>query len=335
VVIRAKAPLRVSFAGGGTDVAPFYLEEGGAVLSSTINRYVYGSLRPRSDGVIRIESVDLGISLEFRTDEEISLDGSLDLVKTAVIRLSGAERKGFDLVVRSGAPPGSGLGSSSALVVALVALLQEHLQLPLTEYEAAQLAYEIEREDMGIHGGLQDHYASTFGGFNFIEFGPRVVVNPLRIRPAVVHELELSLMLCFTGITRESAGVIIDQTSRVTKGDADTLEGMRAQKRLAEEMKVALLRGELRDFGSLLGQAWSEKKRMSPMISNARIDEAYELAVAAGAIGGKVTGAGGGGYILFFCDFNDKHRVADALTHFGATVSEFSFEREGVTTWRA
>jgi D-glycero-alpha-D-manno-heptose-7-phosphate kinase len=335
VVVRAKAPLRVSFAGGGTDVAPFYLQEGGAVLSSTINRYVYGSLRQRDDGQIRIESVDLGISLSFRPDDEINMDGKLDLVKAAIVRIGGGERSGFDLVVRSGAPPGSGLGSSSALVVTLAALLQEHYQLPFTEYDLADLAYEIERKDLGIPGGLQDHYAATFGGFNFIEFGERVVVNPLRVRPSIVNELEISLMLCFTGITRESSGIIADQTSRVTGKQAETLEGMRAQKQLAHDMKALLLRGELRDFGALLDQAWKEKKRMSPMITNPRIDEAYEIATRHGAIGGKVTGAGGGGYILFFCDFSEKHRVAEALTQFGATVSEFSFERQGVTTWRA
>jgi D-glycero-alpha-D-manno-heptose-7-phosphate kinase len=334
MIIRAKAPLRVSFAGGGTDVAPFYLDEGGAVLSSTINRYVYGSLRPRHDGTITIESVDLGLSLSFRAEDTLSLDGELDLVKAAIIRLGGTERHGFDLVIRSGAPPGSGLGSSSALIVTLVALLQEHYQLPLTEYDAAHLAYEIERVDLAIQGGLQDHYASTFGGFNFIEFGERVVVNPLRVRPAVVNELEMSLILCFTGITRESAGIIADQTTRVTGREIETLEGMRAQKKLAQAMKTLLLRGELHEFGSMLDEAWKEKKRMSPMISNARIDEAYELAVSHGALGGKVTGAGGGGHILFFCDFEKKHRVADALTRFGANVSEFSFEREGVMTWR-
>jgi D-glycero-alpha-D-manno-heptose-7-phosphate kinase len=160
------------------------------------------------------------------------------------------------------------------------------------------------------------------------------VVNPLRVRPAVMNELEISLMLCFTGITRESAGIIVDQTSRVTEGQTETLEGMRAQKQLAHDMKALLLRGELRDFGAMLDQAWKEKKRMSPMITNERIDEAYEIAIRHGALGGKVTGAGGGGHILFFCDFNDKHRVADALTRYGSTVSEFSFERDGVTTWR-
>jgi D-glycero-alpha-D-manno-heptose-7-phosphate kinase len=334
-VIRAKAPLRVSFAGGGTDVSPFPETEGGVVLSSTINRYAYGSLRPRTDGRITVESVDLGISLNLRAQDGIDLDGNLDLVKAAIRRLGQHEREGYDLVLRSSAPPGSGLGSSSTVMVALVALFQEYYGLPLGEYELAHLAFAIEREDLGIRGGLQDHYAATFGGFNFMEFGERVVVNPLRVRQAVINELELSLLLCFTSITRESSKIIEDQTSRVEQKQEGTLEGLRAQKELAIAMKAALLRGELREFGALLGQAWVEKKRMSPLIATPWIDEIYELARSHGALGGKVTGAGGGGFILFFCDFDKKHRVTTALEAAGTTVTEFSFERGGVTTWRA
>lgn len=333
-VIRAKAPLRVSFAGGGTDVAPFPETEGGVVLSSTINRYAWGSLRPRTDGRITVESVDLGISLDLRARDGIDLDGNLDLVKAAIRRLGQHERDGYDLILRSSAPPGSGLGSSSTVMVALVALLQERYGLPLGEYELAQLAFAIEREDLGIMGGLQDHYAATFGGFNFMEFGQRVVVNPLRVRQSVINELELSLLLCFTSITRESAKIIEDQTSRVEQKEDSTLEGLRAQKELAIAMKAALLRGELGEFGTLLGQAWTEKKRMSPLIATPWIDEIYELALKHGACGGKVTGAGGGGFILFFCEFDKKHRLAAALEAAGTTVTEFSFEREGVTTWR-
>lgn len=335
MVIRAKAPLRISFAGGGTDVPPFPEREGGAVLSATINRFAYGSLQPRTDGRMSIESVDFGMSMELDCAEDITFDGKLDLVKAAIRRVGRHETEGYDLVLRSNAPPGSGLGSSSTMVVALVGLLQERYQLTLTEYEAAHLAYQIERADLGIHGGLQDHYAATFGGFNYIEFGNHVVVNPLRVRDWIVNELELNLMLCFTGVTRESANIIADQTSRVESKEDDTLAGMRAQKELALAMKTALLRGELNELGALLGEAWTQKKKMSPMISTPHIDEAYEIATANGALGGKVTGAGGGGYILFYCDFSKKHRVAEALTKFGTSVLEFGFEREGVTTWRA
>ena len=335
MLVRAKAPLRVSFAGGGTDVSPFPEAEGGVVLSATIDRYAYGSLRTRADGTISIESVDFGLSLDFPVADGLAFDGRLDLVKAAIRRLSMDDTGGYDLVLRSTAPPGSGLGSSSTTMVALVGLLREYYALPLSEYEIAQLAWEIERQDLGIRGGLQDHYAATFGGFNFIEFGDRVIVNPLRVRDSIVNELELNLLLCYTGITRESAHIIGDQTARVQTQEAGTLEGLRAQKGLAVAMKAALLRGELDTFGELLGQAWLEKKKMSPLITTDLIDEAYDLAMQCGATGGKVTGAGGGGYILFYCDFTRKHRVAQALEKLGASVTEFSFERRGLTTWRA
>lgn len=332
--VRTKAPLRLSFAGGGTDVPPFADMEGGVVLSATIDRYAYGSLSPRNDRRVNIESVDFGLSLDFLVTEEPVLDGQLDLVKAAIRRLRREELGGYDLVLRSNTPPGSGLGSSSTMMVALVGLLHEFYGMQLDNYEIAQLAHAIERKDLGIEGGLQDHYAATFGGFNFIEFGDDVVVNPLRISDATVHELEFSLLLCFTGVTRESANIISDQTDRVITAQADTLSGLRAQKLLAVAMKSALLRGKLNEFGDLLGEAWREKQKLSPMISTPRIQEAFDVALRNGAVSGKVTGAGGGGYILFFCDFKHKYRVATALEQLGIKSAEFSFEPKGVTTWR-
>jgi D-glycero-alpha-D-manno-heptose-7-phosphate kinase len=332
--IRAKAPLRISFAGGGTDVPPFPAHEGGCVLSATINRYAYGSLVPRADRMVTVESVDFKITAEMALDGEILCDGSLDLIKAAVRRFGREGTDGYDLLLRSSAPPGSGLGSSSTVMVALTGLLAGHYGLALGDYQIAQLAHAIEREDLGIAGGMQDHYAATFGGFNFIEFTDRVIVNPLRIDDDVAHELELSLLLCFTGITRESARVIDDQTQRTVVSANETMAGLRAQKELAVAMKAALLTGALHEFGELLGEAWVEKKRLSPLISNARIDELYQLARSKGALGGKITGAGGGGYILLFCDFATKHRVIEALEFAGAEVSEFQFETKGLTTWR-
>jgi D-glycero-alpha-D-manno-heptose-7-phosphate kinase len=221
------------------------------------------------------------------------------------------------------------------MMVALVGMLHEFYRLPLDQYEIAELGHAIERKDLEIHGGLQDHYAAAFGGFNFIEFDDRVVVNPLRIRDSIVNELELNLLLCFTGVTRESARIIDDQTSRVKAAATETMSGLRAQKRLAVGMKGALLRGKLNEFGELLGEAWREKQKLSPMITTPRIDEAFDIALRNGAIGGKVTGAGGGGFILFYCDFKNKHRVAEALTEFGVVPAEFCFERRGLATWRA
>jgi D-glycero-alpha-D-manno-heptose-7-phosphate kinase len=327
--------LRVSFAGGGTDVPPFPQLEGGAVLSATIDRYAYGSLKPRSDGQVCIESVDFGRKVDFDLAHELVLDGQLDLVKAAIKRIGDGAREGYDLVLRTNAPPGSGLGSSSTMMVALVALLQNHYNLPLSEYELAELAWQIERLDLGIEGGVQDHYAATFGGFNYMEIGERVIVNPLRVRGDVMNELEINLLLCYTGVSRESTRVIEDQTSRVVAANAETMAGLRAQKALAIEMKSALLRGQLDQFGDLLCQAWDEKKRMSPMISTPRIEEVLAEAKKHGARGGKVTGAGGGGHILLYCDFTRRHNVIAVLERMGCVVSEFSFAPNGVSTWRA
>jgi D-glycero-alpha-D-manno-heptose-7-phosphate kinase len=328
---RAKAPLRVSFAGGGTDVAPFPAEEGGLVLSATINRYAYAALAPRDDGQICIESVDFGLSVNYGVEEDLVFDGRLDLV-TAAIRKLG--RGGFDLFLHSNAPPGSGLGSSSSVVVTLIGVLTEFHRLALTDYEIAQLAFTLEREDLGIKGGLQDQYAATFGGFNFLEMdGERVIVNPLRMASDVIHELEHNMLLCYTGTTRASDRIIDDQTGRLREGEEGALEGLRMQKQLAVEMKNALLRRRLNDFGELLGTAWEYKKKMSPKITTAFIDEAYEEARRNGALGGKVTGAGGGGYMLFYCPFHRKHKVAEALIAMGASVAEFEFTHEGLCTW--
>jgi D-glycero-alpha-D-manno-heptose-7-phosphate kinase len=330
-LIRAKAPLRVSFAGGGTDVPPFPEREGGLVLSATINRYAYGALAPRADGNIGVESVDFGMSVDYDREDSLAFDGKLDLVKGAIRKLG---RGGFDLFLHSSAPPGSGLGSSSSVMVALIGLLKEYHRLPLTDYEIAEMAFGVERQDLGIKGGLQDQYAATFGGFNFIELdGDRVIVNPLRIPHDTIHELEHGMLLCYTGRTRRSDRIIDDQTQRFVASEEVALAGLRKQKELAVEMKNALLRRRLNDFGELLGTAWEFKKKMSPRISTVFIDEAYDAAMRAGALGGKVTGAGGGGYMLFYCPFHLKHRVADALIGLGGEVTEFEFAPNGLTTW--
>ncbi|MGZ4287816.1 MAG: GHMP family kinase ATP-binding protein [Solirubrobacteraceae bacterium] len=330
-LFRAKAPLRVSFAGGGTDVAPFPEREGGTVLSATINRYAYASLAPRDDRKISIESVDFGLSVDYGVDEDLAFDGRLDLVKAAIRKFG---RDGFDLFLHANAPPGSGLGSSSSVMVTLIGVLKDFHRLSLTDYEIAQMAVTLERTDLGIKGGLQDQYAATFGGFNLLEMdGEHVIVNPLRMAPDVVCELEHNMLLCYTGRTRASDRIIDDQTGRFEGGDAQTVDGLRMQKRLAVEMKNALLRRRLNDFGDLLGTAWEFKKRMSPKITTPFIDAAYEEARRKGALGGKVTGAGGGGYMLFYCPFHLKHKVADALIAMGATATEFEFTHSGLATW--
>lgn len=335
MLIRAKAPLRVSFAGGGTDVPPFPQIEGGCVLSATINRYAFGTLCPRENGQIRIESLDFGLTVEYDVQTELIYDGKLDLAKAAIRNLGGQSCNGFDLFLHSDVPPGSGLGSSSTLMVTLVGLLKEFKGLPLTSYQVAELAYALERKELGIKGGLQDQYAAAFGGFNFIEFfDDRVIVNPLRISQDTINELEHNLLLCFTGTTRPSGSIIDDQTDRYQKSEEDTLSGLRAQKRLALDMKNALLHARLDDFGDLLNTAWEYKKKMSPKISSSSIDELYAEARKAGALGGKIMGAGGGGFMLFYCSFERKHKIAERLKQLGTSVSGFAFELLGLQTWR-
>lgn len=335
MIIRAKAPLRISFAGGGTDVSPFPEKEGGCVLNATINKYAYGSLNERNDNIIKIESVDFGLSINLSTEKELIYNGKLDLVKAAIRKLKGDNSRGFNLFLHSEVPPGSGLGSSSTMMVCLVGLLKEFKNLPITDYEIAHLAYLIERKELGIKGGLQDQYAATFGGFNFIEFyKDRVVVNALRISPDCVNELEHNLILCYTGKTRLSDRIIEDQVERYERSDEQTIEGLKKQKELALEMKNALLQRKLRYFGELLHYSWEYKKKMSPKISNPFIDEIYYEARKSGALGGKITGAGGGGYMIFYCHFEKKHKVVEALKKLKVITTEFAFEFHGLQTWK-
>jgi D-glycero-alpha-D-manno-heptose-7-phosphate kinase len=335
MIVRTKAPLRISFAGGGTDVPPFPQQEGGCVLSATINRYAYGTLRTRNDQAINIESLDYGLSVNYPPEELMVYDGKLDLVKAAIVKMDGRGEVGFDVFIHSDAPPGSGLGSSSAMMVALVGLLKEFKGLPLTDYDVAELAYLIEREDLAIKGGLQDQYAAAFGGFNYIEFlGDRVIVNPLKIRPDIVNELEYNLLLCYTGSSRLSSNIIEDQVKRYESGEQDSLDAMRQLKALTIEMKNALLRRRLDEFGDLLHHEWENKKKMSHKISTPHLDEMYEAARQAGAIGGKITGAGGGGYMLLYCRFDKKHKVAERLKELGCVMTDFAFEPFGLQTWR-
>jgi len=336
MIIRSKAPLRISFAGGGTDVPPYPQHRGGVVLSATINKYAYGTLIPANDGTLTVQSLDYDVVAKYHSDADLIYDGKLDLVKAAVRRmLNNEQERGIRLFLHSDAPPGSGLGSSSAVVVALIGLFKHWLRRPMTDYEIADLAYQIERVDLGIKGGLQDQYAAAFGGFNFIEFiGDTVIVNPLRVDPAHINELEYNLLLCYTGSTRLSARILDRQIQSYVEQRPDVMEALDALKQITFDMKCALLQGRLRDFGALLHDEWQCKQRLDAHISNEQINELYETARRYGALGGKITGAGGGGYLLFYCQFDRKHAVAEKLEQMGGQVVEFGFEPRGLQTWQ-
>jgi len=330
--VRCRAPLRIGFGGGGTDVPPYPEEKGGAVLSTTIGKYAYCTLMARSDDHINVTSLDYDIVASYNVNSELRYDGNLDLVKAAIHAMN--VKNGCDLFLHTDAPPGSGLGTSSALVVAIVGAFRQWLKLPLTGYDIAELAYHIERDEAGIKGGRQDQYAATFGGFNFIEFlGKTTIVNPLRIDWNTINELEYRLMLCYTGGTRLSAGILDDQVAGYREHKVDVLKAFEETKQLAFDMKNALLLGKLNEFGSLLHQAWSCKKRLSKKITDPQIDELYEMARQNGAIGGKLLGAGGGGYLLFLCEFDKWHIVAEKLERAGGKIVGFTFDLRGMQSW--
>ena len=331
-IIRAKAPLRISFGGGGTDVPPYPEEKGGAVLSATIDKYAYCSLTIRDDKLVNVTSLDYDLVTKYPLNDKLEYDGKLDLVKAAT-KVMEIEN-GVDLFLHSDMPPGSGLGTSSTMTVALVGALGHWLKLPFVEYDVSELAYRIERQEAGIKGGKQDQYAASFGGFNFIEFlGKTTVVNPLRVKNEILNELQYRLMLCYTGKTRLSAGIIDDQVRGYTENREGVVHALDETKKLAINLKNALLLGQIDEFGALLHQGWQSKKRFSTKITNPNIDELYDVARQNGALGGKLLGAGGGGYLLLLCEFDKRHILAQKLEEHGGKVVNFAFESNGLQTW--
>jgi D-glycero-alpha-D-manno-heptose-7-phosphate kinase len=317
------------------------------VLCSTINRYASVTLAPRQDQQVRICSLDFDLIVKYGLDEEPIYDGALDLAKAAIARLNGpssgnggaggqAGGRGLDLYLQSDAPPGSGMGGSASMTIAVIGALAEMAGRRLDKYEIAELAYAVERTDLGISGGRQDQYTTAFGGFNLIEFSrDRVVVNPLRIDKDVLNDLEEHLMLCYTGSTRFSDGLIEKQERMYREGRAETLEGLSALRRIAYAMKDALLTGNLGEFGSLLDEAWNSKRRANPDITDETISEMYETARRNGAIGGKLLGAGGGGYLLLFCEVGRRRDVREKLERMGGQFTAFAFREEGLQVWRS
>lgn len=335
MIIRARAPLRISFAGGGTDVPPYCDERGGAVLNATINRHAYATLVPGGEQ-FRVRSLDYDASICYGIHDTFVFDGQLDLAKGVIdyFRTCFGFSQGFELFLHNDAPPGSGLGSSSAITVAMVSAFAELLRLPFNSYRLADLAYTIERHKVGIQGGKQDHYAAAFGGFNFIEFAEGIsVVNALRVPAEFIYELEYSLVFAYVGGSHFSAHIIEKQVDNYQRGDQDAVTAMDSLKVLATDMKQALLLQRLQEFGVLLDQAWESKKRMADGITTPEIDQLYQSVRGAGALGGKISGAGGGGFMFFLCRPQRRFAVQDALRRSKAQIVNLSFTDEGVRTW--
>lgn len=338
--VRARAPLRLGLAGGGTDVSPFCDLHGGFVLNAAIDRYAYAMIDPLDDGSFELRATDQQESVTGPASGLLPLEGSLKLHRAVYNRIVRDYRGGEPMAVRlttySEAPPGSGLGSSSTLVVAMIKAFVEYLNLPLGEYEIARLAYEIERIDAGLAGGRQDQYSATFGGFNFMEFyaDERVVVNPLRIKNWIITELESSLVLYFTGVSRASADIISEQRTNVESGSQRSLDASFALKREAVAMKESILKGDFEALAESMRAGWEWKKQLAKQVSNPLIDETYDRAREAGALAGKVSGAGGGGFMFFLVDPPRRMEVLRTLQAMGGHASGCHFSKHGTEGWK-
>ena len=338
MIFRSKAPLRLGLAGGGTDVSPYSDLYGGAILNATISMYAYATIRTRDDGKIILHAVDKDEKHEFNSTYRLQLNGELNLVKgvyNRIVKDFTHKPLSFEMSTFVDAPPGSGLGTSSTLVVAILGAFMEWLKLPLGKYDMAHLAYEIERIDLNMAGGRQDQYAATFGGVNFMEFfkDEKVVVNPLRIRKNILNELAYNLVLFNTETSRLSSKIIASQSKNVLQNNRQTIEATHRLKEQAVMMKEAILKGELHKFGEILDFGWHHKKLMAKGISNPFIDEIYHAAINSGATGGKISGAGGGGFMIFYCPDNTRLKVINSLKKFGGEIKRYEFTTSGVTTW--
>ena len=339
MLYRSKAPLRLGLAGGGTDVPPYCDEFGGVVLNATIDMYAYCTIEPTDDGRITICAPDQKQYQEYDMAPALPIDNKLILHKGVYNRViqafNGGQPLSFKMTTYSDAPAGSGLGSSSTMVVAILKAFIEWLNLPLGEYDAAHLAYQIERGDLGLSGGKQDQYAATFGGFNFIEFGAddRVIVNPLRIKNWIKNELENSLLLYYTGTSRESAKIIEDQVKNTKARDAHSLEGMHTLKTSAYQMKECILTGNFSGLAQCFQQGWKAKKKTSSSISNPEIEKIYRFIMEHGGTAAKISGAGGGGFMMILCDPVKRYGLMQALQHLGGSPMRISFTERGTQGW--
>ena len=340
MIYRSKAPLRLGLAGGGTDVSPYSDIYNGAVLNATIDQYAYCTIEETFSDTIVLIASDLDLKKKYSSALNLPLDGHLDLHKgvyNRIVRDFGITKPlSFKITTYCDAPPGSGLGSSSTMVVAILKAFTEWLNLPLGDYDMAYLAYQIERIDLGLRGGKQDQYAATFGGFNFIEFykDDKIIVNPLRIKRWIIDELEVSMVLYYTGESRSSDKIIKEQQKNTKEGNKLPIEATHRIKKNSYVMKDFLLKGDIVHFAKALGKEWENKKKMASSITNEKIEKIYDAAMKAGAYGGKVSGAGGGGFMFFTIDPTKRINLINTLNQFNGKVFNFHFSDNGCQGWK-
>jgi D-glycero-alpha-D-manno-heptose-7-phosphate kinase len=354
MIIRSKAPLRLGLAGGGSDVSPYSDLYGGLILNATINLYAYCTIEETQDGMITIDSFDTHCRKSYTAAETLEIDGDANLIKGVynhVIKTFGCNGQGrrydghfgynpkvsgFRISTYNDAPAGSGLGTSSTMVVCILKCFAEWMNLALGDYEIARVAYIIERKDLKLTGGKQDQYAASFGGFNYMEFlkNDIVIVNPLKIKRWIIDELESSMVLYYTGKSRSSAAIIEEQQKNTSSGNKTAIDAMHRIKQSSIDMKLALLKGDIREFARIIGSAWEDKKKMAGEITNPTIQEAMDVALESGAMAGKVSGAGGGGFIMLVVEPTRKMEVVDALQKLSGSIVPFQFSDSGAHGWK-
>lgn len=339
MIIRSKAPLRLGLAGGGSDVSPYSDIYGGLILNATINLYTYCTIEETDDNWIIIDSEDADCHEIYPIVERLEIDGKASLIKgvyNRVVKEFGIKPQGFKISTYNDAPAGSGLGTSSAMVVCILKAFIEWKSLPLGDYETSRLAYEIERKDLNLSGGKQDQYAAAFGGFNYMEFlqNDLVIVNPLKIKRWIIDELEASMVLFFTGASRSSAAIIDQQKKNTSSGNEKAIDAMHKIKQSAIDMKLALLKGDMKEFARVLGEGWENKKKMAAAITNPVIQRVFDTVIPAGAVAGKVSGAGGGGFVMLMVEPTRKKEVINALQKLDGFVMPFQFTEGGAHGWK-
>ncbi|MCR4601986.1 MAG: dehydrogenase [Prevotella sp.] len=339
MIIRSKAPLRLGLAGGGSDVSPYSDIYGGLVLNATINLHAHCTIEETKDQLISIHSFDTGHHQSYPTSRYLTIDGEASLIKgvyNRIVKDYHLQPLSFRITTYNDAPAGSGLGASSTMVVCIIKAFIEWLSLPLGDYEVSRLAYEIERKDLMLSGGKQDQYAAAFGGFNYMEFlqNDMVIVNPLKVKRWIIDELEASILLYFTGRSRASAAIIDEQRKNTQNHNMEAIEAMHRIKQSAIDTKLALLKGDVDALAEIIKEGWEQKKKMASHITNPMIQKAMDTARQAGAKAGKVSGAGGGGFIMFVVDPVRKKEVEMALREQGGFIMPFNFSDGGAHGWK-
>jgi D-glycero-alpha-D-manno-heptose-7-phosphate kinase len=341
IILRSRSPVRIDFSGGWTDVALFTEESKGLVVNATIDVYSYVTIKKLLNGdheedlknnTVRIYSADFDIYEEAEGVKQLEYNGNVDLAKAAIKQMD--IQGGLEVITRSNAPAGSGLGTSASMGVALIGALSAFTGLTSLPYEIAEKASLIERQELNILGGKQDHYASALGGINFMEFmGEDVKVSKIQISNDIIFELEKNLVLCYTGKSRLSGDIHAKVKEAYEKEDPKTRQALRNLRAIATEMKYILLKGDLTNFGKLLSENWENQKALHPSVTNPQIDAMFESVMKSGALGGKACGAGGGGCLLFYAKPDCEHLVRKCLEKLNANIIDFNFDFNGLQMW--